>query len=140
MAIELLTELRAIGVVLSIDADGRLAYDGPAGVVGDNLLARMRAKRDGLLAELAPKFLYPMPGVICPCCRSHEYLIEHAEGLRCDQCRRDAFRFEDDVIVRVDHAELIEVDWPVIVQAIESDKRPAKIERERSQTDLVFDS
>ncbi|HMO94406.1 MAG TPA: hypothetical protein PKD64_19645 [Pirellulaceae bacterium] len=41
--------LRALGVVLSIDGDGRLAYDAPADVLGDDLLAEMRAHRDELL-------------------------------------------------------------------------------------------
>ena len=50
---KLLSDLRALGVILSIDADGRLAYDGPAGVIGNELLGRMRAEQDGLLATLA---------------------------------------------------------------------------------------
>ncbi len=49
MAVELLERLRALGVVLSIDGDGRLAYDAPADVLGDDLLAEMRAHRDELL-------------------------------------------------------------------------------------------
>ena len=118
MAIELLAELRARGVVLWIDTDGRLAYDAPAGVIVDELLCRMRAERDALLAALAseptgPEYLAPMPGVICPWCSSDKHLLEHAEGLRCDQCGRDAFRFEGGSIVRADYVELIEVDWPI---------------------------
>jgi TubC N-terminal docking domain len=115
---KLLAELRALGVVLSIDGDGRLAYDAPAGVIGDDLLGRMRAERVGLLELLAsehtgPDYLAPMPGVICPWCSSDKHLLEHPEGLRCDQCGRDAFRFEGGSIVRADYVELIEVDWPI---------------------------
>lgn len=47
----LLRELRGLGVVLSIDADGRLAYDAPE-PLGDALLSRLRAHRDGLLAAV----------------------------------------------------------------------------------------
>ncbi len=49
MAGELLAELRALGVELSIDADGRLAYDAPEGAIGDDLLGRMRAERDEVI-------------------------------------------------------------------------------------------
>jgi hypothetical protein len=48
----LLAELQAAGVVLSVEGD-RLAFDAPAGVLTDDLFARMRADRDGLLAMLA---------------------------------------------------------------------------------------
>lgn len=118
MVIELLAELRALGVVLSIGAGGRLAYDAPVGVIGDDLLGRMRAERDGLLAALAsehigPEYVAPMPGVICPWCRSGERLLEYSKGLQCDRCDRVAFRFEGDSIVRADWVELIEVDWPI---------------------------
>ncbi len=47
----LLRELRGLGVVLSIDADGRLAYDAPE-PLGDALLSRLRDHRDGLLAAV----------------------------------------------------------------------------------------
>ena len=141
MAVELLAELRALGVVLSIDGDGRLAYDAPAGVLGDDLMARMRAERDGLLALVerfeeraaiaefdgrltredaealawesieprGPEYLPPMTGVSCPWCGCGERLLEHSEGLRCDGCGRDAWRFEDEAIVRCDWVELVEL-------------------------------
>ncbi len=48
----LLAELRAAGVVLSIKGD-QLAFDAPARAMTDDLLARMRADRDGLLAALS---------------------------------------------------------------------------------------
>ena len=41
MAIELLAELRARGVVLWIDTDGRLAYDAPEAVIDDDLLGKI---------------------------------------------------------------------------------------------------
>ncbi len=50
VAIELFAELRSIGVRLSIDPDGRVAYDAPVGVMTDDILGRMRSHRDGLLA------------------------------------------------------------------------------------------
>jgi len=43
-------ELRALGVVLSINVNGRLAYDAPEGVVTDSILAQVREHRDELLA------------------------------------------------------------------------------------------
>ena len=46
---KLLADLRAAGVVLSIEGD-RLAFDAPAGVMTDGLLARMRSHREELLA------------------------------------------------------------------------------------------
>ncbi len=114
MAIELLAELRALGVVLSID-DGRLAYDGPADVLTDDLLARMRDERDGLLAALtaSPEYLAPMPAVFCPWCQAGDFLLEHPQGLRCDQCGRNAWRLKGDAIERADWVELREVEWPV---------------------------
>ena len=110
MAVELLCELRALGVVLSIDGDGRLAYDAPARVISDDLLARMRAERVNLLVALAeldgPEYLLPIPGVRCPWCQSGEQLIVHDAGLRCDNCGREAWRFEGEAIVRCDFAML----------------------------------
>jgi len=48
----LLAELQSAGVILRIDGD-RLAFDAPAKAMTDDLLARMRADRDGLLAALS---------------------------------------------------------------------------------------
>ncbi len=48
----LLAELQSAGVVLSIVDEG-LAFDAPAGVMTDDLLARLRADREGLRAALA---------------------------------------------------------------------------------------
>jgi len=47
----LLAELQSAGVVLSVEGN-RLAFDAPADVLTDDLLARMRAERDGLLSIL----------------------------------------------------------------------------------------
>ena len=50
---KLFSDLRSAGVVLSIDRDGRLEFDGPDNVLTDDRLAIMRAHRDGLLALVA---------------------------------------------------------------------------------------
>ncbi len=47
---KLFSDLRSAGVVLSIDREGRLTFDGPDHVLTDDRLATMRAHRDGLLA------------------------------------------------------------------------------------------
>ena len=47
----LFSELQAVGVALFIE-DGRLAFDAPGGSMTDELLARVRAERDGLMALL----------------------------------------------------------------------------------------
>ncbi len=146
MAMEFLAELLTLGVTLSIDGDGRLAYDAPAGVIDDDLLSRMRAERHGLLAAITertgPEYLAPIPGVICPWCRLGEQLLEYAKGLHCDRCDRVVFRFEGDSIIRVDWVDLIEFDWPAIAERIaESEERHANIEQDESlQSDLMFDS
>lgn len=143
MAIELLAELRALGVELAINCDGQLAFDGPRDVIDDELLARMRTNREGLLALLSiSQVTAPVSGVICPWCRRGDRLIDSDAGLNCDRCWRLAFRrLADGSIARVDHVDLIEVDWPAILQETESDKRPVEIQRLRgSQTDFVFDS
>lgn len=46
----LFRRLVRLGVVLSMAPDGRLAFDAPDGVLGDNLLDSMRVHRDELLA------------------------------------------------------------------------------------------
>ncbi|MDZ4849995.1 MAG: DUF4326 domain-containing protein, partial [Pirellulaceae bacterium] len=46
----LVVELRALGVVLSVDGDGRLIFDAPAGVMTDERLAQLRSDRDAVLA------------------------------------------------------------------------------------------
>lgn len=50
MSTALLAQLRLMGVVLSLDVDGKLAFDAPADVLTDDLLAKMRAHRDELWA------------------------------------------------------------------------------------------
>lgn len=124
---KLLAQLRSMGVVLSIDADGKLAFDGPADVLTAALLAKMKAQRDGLRALIEQEeerlaivefdggpsrvepvvvesaYLEPMCGVLCPWCRSDAHLVEIRSGLRCDNCGRKAWRFEGDgAIVRAD--------------------------------------
>ena len=87
----LFSELQSAGVRLFVE-DGRLAFDAPSGALTDELLARVRAERDGLLAILAGEQLAtPEPsGVFCPFCRSE--LLEDAErGWRCQKCKRLAW-------------------------------------------------
>lgn len=150
---KLLARLRSVGVVLSLDGDGRLAFDAPADVLTDSLLAKMRSHRDVLLALVEQEqaaifepvvvesvYLSPMPGVICPWCRSSEYLTEYDASLRCGNCGREAWRFEGEVIVRADWVEPIEVEWPG-VQKIEPDKkRPPRVKPTgREQPGLMFE-
>ena len=87
----LFRDLQTAGVALFIE-DGRLAFDAPDGVMTPELLARVRAERDGLLALLAgEQAATPEPsGVSCPFCRSD--LLEDAErGWRCCHCKRLAW-------------------------------------------------
>ena len=129
MVVNLLQELRAQGVVLSIANDGRMTYDAPADTLSDELLGRMRAERDGLLALIEreqeraaifehggggadydtppePMLLAPMTGAACPWCRSAVDLVEIVDGLHCANCNRCAWRFEDDgAMVRCDCLE-----------------------------------
>lgn len=94
---KLFSDLRSAGVVLSIDRDGRLAFDGPDHVLTDDRLATMRAHRDGLLALVAsvenkqvPDPVVSLSGVICPYCRSMAF--EDVErGWQCCDCKRLAW-------------------------------------------------
>jgi hypothetical protein len=101
----LFDDLRAAGVELSIDRDGRLAFDAPADVMTPELLARVRAERDGLMALiLGGRFAATSEpsGVSCPFCRSE--LLEDVEpGWRCMDCKRLAWVWlPGGSIVRVD--------------------------------------
>lgn len=130
MVARLLAELRASGVMLSIGPGGRLAYDAPAGAINDELMARMRAHRDELLAtiecveesaaiaehdggmirsEAESMAWAECPGVICPGCRSGTHMIVIDGGLYCQSCQRDAWRFDGDAIVRCDWSPMIEM-------------------------------
>lgn len=99
----LFSELQTAGVSLFVE-DGRLAFDAPGDAMTDDLLARVRADRDGLLALLrADQSATPEPsGVSCPFCRSDS--LEDCElGWRCLKCKRLAWRWLDGgSIVRVD--------------------------------------
>ncbi len=46
----LIVEVRALGVLLSIDSDGRLAFDAPVDVMTNQRIGRLRANRDSILA------------------------------------------------------------------------------------------
>ncbi len=46
---KLFRRLASLGVILTKAADGRLAFDAPAGVLSDDLIDLMRARRDDLL-------------------------------------------------------------------------------------------
>ncbi len=160
MSAELLAHLRSVGVVLSIDADGRLAYDAPDVALTSDLLARMRAERDGLLAlvdrnqeraaiiELyrddvvvpKPERLAPMTGVYCPWCRSAGDLVEIVDGLHCLNCNRRAWHLDSDgAIVRCDWLEPRLLEIPAVSIDVVVEKRPTKIERsERSLPGLTW--
>ena len=98
---KLLADLRASGVVLSIEGDG-LAFDAPEGVLTDELLGRMRAHREELLAlieievagsssdDLAPGGSSVPSSIVCPWCRSAD-LVDEPEGIRCRGCDRLAW-------------------------------------------------
>ena len=107
----LLSELKAVGVTLFIE-DGRLAFDAPADVMTPELLARVRAERDGLLAALQgekPAGNEPS-GVSCPFCRGE--LLEDVElGWRCCNCKRLAWVWTaGGSIVRAD-CERMALEW-----------------------------
>lgn len=161
---KLLAHLRSVGVFLSLDGDGRLAFDAPADVLTNDLLSKMRAHRDGLWALVEQEeeraaivefdggpsrveppmveraYLEPMCGIYCPWCRSDAHLFEHGSGLRCDNCGREAWRFEGEVIVRADWVEPIEVEWLRVKQPSEPVQNPpSRINRnEREQPGLMF--
>jgi hypothetical protein len=124
-------ELRALGVVLSINRDGRLICDAPEGVVSESVMARIRSHRDDLLgiverieeragileydagldrreaerralAEVINDSPEPMPpGVICPWCNGSR-LVDALEGLRCWDCGRIAWVRRGRSIIRAD--------------------------------------
>ncbi len=103
----LLAELRSVGVVLSICAEG-LAFDAPENVLTDDMLARLRADRDGMLRLLAEQDLLPViesgpesTTVVCPWCRS-DRLADDAEGVRCERCERLAWVVIDSSLIRSD--------------------------------------
>jgi hypothetical protein len=127
----LVSDLRALGVVFSIGADGRLSYDAPRGVVTDEILARIRESGDEVLgiverieeratileydagldrreaerralAEVINDSPEPMPpGVICPWCNGSR-LVDALEGLRCWDCGRIAWVRRGRSIIRAD--------------------------------------
>ncbi|HBJ34660.1 MAG TPA: hypothetical protein DDZ51_07840 [Planctomycetaceae bacterium] len=95
-AISLLAALQAVGVVLSVKSN-QLAFDGPADVITDDLLGRMRAERDGLLRLVAHRdrgevndSLDPTTAIRCPWCDGIDLIDDHG-GLRCHSCDRLAW-------------------------------------------------
>ena len=106
----LFSEMQAVGVALFIE-DGRLAFDAPDGAMTPELLARVRAERDGLRALLVDPGVSPS-GVSCPFCRSE--LLEDAElGWRCCKCKRLAWVWlPGGGVVRAD-CERMALQWPV---------------------------
>ena len=107
----LFRDLQTAGVSLFIE-DGRLGFDAPDGSMTDELLARVRGCRDGLLALLlADQAATPEPsGASCPFCRSE--LLEDAErGWRCSHCKRLAWVWTaGGSIVRAD-CERMNLQW-----------------------------
>jgi hypothetical protein len=104
-AVAVFRELRALGVALSIDRNGRLMFDAPEGSVAESVMALIRSHRDELLRLVrseqvdAPE---PMPrGVICPWCRGNR-LVDAPDGLRCWDCRRIAWVRRGRSIIRAD--------------------------------------
>ena len=103
----LFSELKAAGVSLFIE-DGRLAFDAPADVMTPELLARVRADRDGLLALLTDPA--SSSGVSCPFCRG-ENLEDVELGWRCCYCKRLAWVWLlSGSIVRAD-CERMNLQW-----------------------------
>ena len=107
----LFSELQTAGVSLFIE-DGRLAFDAPDGSMTDELLARVRDEREGLLATLqGKKAATPeRSGASCPNCRSG--LLEDVElGWRCCHCKRLAWVWlPGGSIVRAD-CERMNLEW-----------------------------
>jgi hypothetical protein len=131
----LFRELRALGVVLSIDPHGRLTFDAPEGVMTDTIVHRVRSCRDDLLGmverieeraaimehdagltrvyaermafeEVLDHAPEPMPkGVICPWCNGQR-LIDDPQGCRCWDCGRLAWVAVEGAIVRADYREI----------------------------------
>jgi hypothetical protein len=103
--------LKAAGVELIID-DGRLAFESPGGVMSPELLTRVRAERDGLLAALQGEQVdSPKPsGVSCPYCRG-ESLEDVELGWRCCNCKRLGWIWlPGGSIVRAD-CEHMDLEW-----------------------------
>ncbi len=75
---KLFDDLKSKGVVVSIAPDGRLSVDGPELVMTDDLLDRVRADRDGLLA-LVELF------------EERAAIVEHDGGLSRDDAERLAW-------------------------------------------------
>jgi hypothetical protein len=128
-------ELRALGVALSIDRNGRLIFDAPEGSVAEPVVARIRSHRDELLgiverieeragileydaglnrreaerralAEVIDDAHEPMPmGVHCPACQGRR-LIDDPKGMRCWDCRRLAWVRRGRSIIRSDCLEI----------------------------------
>jgi len=105
---KLLRDLDSMGVVLSIEDNG-LAFDGPEDVLTDDLLGRMRAERDGLLAlvrgrDVLVSVVESEPvatSIVCPWCRS-DRLADDADGIRCDRCERLAWVVVGSSVIRAD--------------------------------------
>ena len=130
-ALAVFRELRALGVALSIDRNGRLMFDAPEGSVAESVVARIRSHRDDLLgiverieeragileydagldrreaerralAELIDDAPEPMPpGMNCPWCNGSR-LVDDLEGLRCWDCGRKAWVRRGRSIIRAD--------------------------------------
>ena len=121
----LFRDLQAVRVTLFIE-DGRLGFDAPDGALTDELLARLRADREAVLAALVkqtdtPEILsgeieQPVdpvpesdempPGIHCPFCSCRRFTDE-PRGMRCRNCSRLAWLFlPNGSAVRFDCAKL----------------------------------
>jgi hypothetical protein len=131
----LVSELHALGVVLSIDDRGRLSFEAPKGVMTDELMTGIRSHREELVGiverieeraaimehdagiprsdaermarmEVTDDTPEPMPeGVICPWCQGRR-LVDSSGGLKCWDCRRLAWVSVPGAIVRADAQEI----------------------------------
>lgn len=139
----LVSELYALGVVLSIDDRGRLSFEAPKGVMTDELMVGIRSHREELVGiverieeraaimehdagipradaermarmEVIDDAPEPMPmGVNCPSCQGRR-LIDDPEGLRCWDCGALAWVRIVGAIVRADCLKIDLDNWPVL--------------------------
>lgn len=124
----MLDELRSLGVVVWLNHEGQLAFDGPSDVLNDDLLARMKANKAGLLAEVRESNTRAraesQDGAFdnCPEC-GPSYQLEMVEaGLECPKCRELIWRFEGGSTIRADVESFDEVPLASVPQCFVCDR------------------
>lgn len=133
-ALVILKELLSLNTVLSINTDGRLAYEAPSGVMTADRLASVRTHRDELLAlverieertaimqfdgglpkeeaeRLAKQEAFQAsnerPPTFCPYCGGCSTTIDDSNGCRCSSCTRLAWLNDGASIVRADVSQM----------------------------------